>query len=62
MDILRYVILTGQGDEADEGVEYDSYEQCKADARREHGAVVARTYTYDDSELIDDFRDDEDNT
>lgn len=56
-DITRYVVSKTPNDWYD-GDEYEEreYERARAEAHRIDGCVTAVTYTFDDSELIDDFR------
>lgn len=48
-EILRYVLVDRDDNEGD--YEYTTLAEAKADAGDDH-AVVERTYTYDDSELV----------
>ena len=42
-----------------EGTGYDLYREARDAASVYDGCVVEVTYTYDDSEMVDDFRSDE---
>ena len=39
-----------------DGKPYETYSQAQAQARVRHKCVVEATFTYDDSDLVDDFR------
>jgi hypothetical protein len=50
-EILRYVLVNEQDVEGD--WEYSTFDEAKSDAQKTgHLAVIQRTYTYDDSELV----------
>lgn len=54
MEIEKYVVLRKKDDPID-GHLYDDYEEVRNDAFGQRGCVVALTFTFSDSELVDDF-------
>jgi hypothetical protein len=57
-DIERYTVMDAGGNERDHL--YDDYEEAKSEAASIGGAVVAHRWTWDDSEMVEDFRTAED--
>lgn len=59
--ITRYIVATldGNGGWDEDKEEYDGdrtgHQQALNEAQRVHGRLIERTYTFDDSEMIDDF-------
>lgn len=49
-EIRRYVVV--DRDDNEEDFEYESFEDAKSSASRSGGAVICRTYVYDDHELV----------
>lgn len=49
-DIRKYV-LVGR-DDVEQDYEYLNYQEAEENARRQDCAVIARTYTYEDSDLV----------
>lgn len=54
-DLERYAVADDPDEWSDAAV-YDSYEEAKRDASSRDACVIALTYEYSDSELVDDFR------
>jgi hypothetical protein len=50
MEIIRYVLVDKNDQEAD--YEYEIYSEALLEAGKKDCAIVRRTYTYDDSELV----------
>ena len=50
MNISRYVLVNRDNQEQD--YEYESYDDAIAEAQDQDCAVIERTYSYDDSELV----------
>lgn len=49
-EVLRWVLVNADDEEGD--YEYSAYRFAEQDAARLGCAVIQRTYTYDDSELV----------
>lgn len=58
-DIERYMIEDSKGNDLAGGTEYDDYAEAKSVARALNGRVIAYHYVFEDSEMVDDFTEDD---
>jgi hypothetical protein len=57
-DITKYAVAKNPSEWGDAPT-YDQYADAKAEAQAQCACVIELTYSFDDSELVDDFREDE---